>query len=79
MFADNLDEFDDSRFFFCHFFCFLNSRVNVSVWCDVLFREVVANLVEEYKLCEKPEYVDYGAQLETQTKPSTQSTELPKS
>lgn len=45
----------------------------------VLFREVVANLVEEYKLCEKPEYVDYGAQLETQTKQSIQLTELPKS
>jgi len=55
MFADNLEEFDDSR-------------------------EVVANLVEEYKSCEKPEYVDYGAQLEeAHAKQSTQTSDQLKS
>jgi hypothetical protein len=42
-------------------------------------REVVANLVEEYKACEKPEYIDYGAQLEAQYKQFTQTTDQTKS
>ncbi|CAB1099032.1 unnamed protein product [Ectocarpus sp. CCAP 1310/34] len=35
MFADNLDEFEDSR-------------------------EVVASLIEEYKACESPNYINWG-------------------
>ena len=64
MFKDGLEEFDDSRsvqFSAPLFLSLSSSRLELTSSLFSLCRNVVQELVEEYRSCEQADYVDYGS------------------
>jgi tubulin gamma len=51
MFENNLDEFDDARFFFISVLCDSAHKFYARATCE--------ELMKEYKACESPDYITY--------------------
>ena len=65
MFAENLDEFDSSRWVDCSFDYPLPHRpgrllILGNAFVHVYIREVVQELIGEYEACESPDYLSWS-------------------